>query len=323
MDAALPPATDDAPAEVRVRRRAHLAELAADQAGVLSRSQLYALGITRGEVRANLRARRWQSVGRHCICVHTGPLVRQAQWWAAVLEGGPRAFLDGESALVAAGLEHYVPSGIRVSVPRGARIRHRGTAANIRQTRRWEASDVVVDGIPRARVPVAAIRAALWARSNRQAALLLTMSVQQRLATPEELSVEMLRIRRDKRRVFLHGVLLDLLGGVRSLGELDVLRGCRDRGLPLPDLQVLRRSRTGNYYLDLKWTRWQVVVEVDGIQHTWVENVVGDALRQNSIAIAADTVLRLPVLGLRVCPDDFFDQIEEALRAAGWCSRAA
>jgi very-short-patch-repair endonuclease len=65
------------------------------------------------------------------------------------------------------------------------------------------------------------------------------------------------------------------------------------------------------------------VVEVDGIHHTWVENVLGDALRQNSLAIAGDTVLRLPLLGLRTCADEFFDQIEEALRANGWSPAAA
>jgi very-short-patch-repair endonuclease len=60
------------------------------------------------------------------------------------------------------------------------------------------------------------------------------------------------------------------------------------------------------------------VVEIDGIHHAWAENVVGDALRQNCLAISGDTVLRLPLLGLRVCADDFLDQIEEALRANGW-----
>jgi very-short-patch-repair endonuclease len=64
------------------------------------------------------------------------------------------------------------------------------------------------------------------------------------------------------------------------------------------------------------------VVEVDGIQHTWAENVVGDALRQNSLAIAGDTVLRVPLLGLRLNPDDFFNQIEEALTANGWSAAA-
>jgi very-short-patch-repair endonuclease len=60
------------------------------------------------------------------------------------------------------------------------------------------------------------------------------------------------------------------------------------------------------------------VVEVDGIHHSWAQNVVGDALRQNSLAIAGDTVLRLPLLGLRLEPDAFFSQIEEGLVAGGW-----
>ena len=60
-----------------------------------------------------------------------------------------------------------------------------------------------------------------------------------------------------------------------------------------------------------------MALEVDGIQHAWVENVVPDALRQNSIVLTGDVVLRLPVLGLRVCPDAFFDQIAAALGRAG------
>jgi very-short-patch-repair endonuclease len=291
--------------------------LAQEQGEAVSRTQLYAAGFTRGEVRAQIRARRWQALGSHCVVLHTGPLTLQARLWSGVLEGGPRALLDGASAVVAAGLEHFEPGRIRVSVPRGARIRHRGTSVDIRQTRRWAPDDREPGGLPRTRVPVAAIRAALWARSNKQATLILVMTVQQGLATPQQLSVEMLRIRRDKRRGLLHGVLLDLLGGVRSLGELDVIRGLRQRGIPEPDLQVLRRTPSGTYYLDFRWGRWRLVVEVDGIQHSWVENLVDDALRQNSVAIAGDTVLRLPVLGLRVCPDDFFDQIEDALRKAG------
>lgn len=284
---------------------------------MLSRSQLYASGFSRGEVRANVSAGRWQRLGSHCVCVHTGPLSRDTRLWAAVLEGGPRAFLDGDSALVAAGLEHYDPTRIRVSVPRGARIRHRGKAVDIRQTRRWHPDDLDSGPFPRTRTPVAAIRAALWSRTERQATLLLTMVVQQRLTTAEQLAVELLRIRRDKRRRLVQEVLLEIIGGVRSLGELDVLRGCRERDLPEPDLQVLRRTRSGTYYLDLRWDRWCVVVEVDGIQHSWVENVVAEALRQNSVAIAGDTVLRLPVLGLRLCPGAFFAQIAEALRNAG------
>jgi very-short-patch-repair endonuclease len=148
------------------------------------------------------------------------------------------------------------------------------------------------------------------------------MTVQQGLAQAEQLALAALAVRRDKRRLFVHGIVLDLLGGVRSLGELDVARECRRRGLPEPTRQVMRRARSGRYYLDVLWEHWGVCVEIDGIQHGWVENAVDDALRHNTVTLQRTTVLRLPVLGLRLTPDAFFEQIEEALRGAGW-SRSA
>ena len=112
-------------------------------------------------------------------------------------------------------------------------------------------------------------------------------------------------------------MILDLAGGVGSLGELDFARECRQRGLPEPARQVVRRGRDGRYYLDVAWEAWGVAVEIDGIQHGWVENVVGDALRQNDVTLQDGLVLRLPVLGFRIARDEFFDQIEEALRSRG------
>jgi very-short-patch-repair endonuclease len=247
----------------------------------------------------------------------TGSLTRTQQLWAAVFEAGPRAFLDGAAALEVAGLQRYQTDRIRVSVPRGARVR-RARGLDIRQTRRWHADDVVGSGLPRARPEVAAVRAALWAQSDRQAALVLTMAVQQEIASVEAIALELLRILRDKRRILVQQVVLDLMGGVRSLGELDFARECRRRGIPEPTRQVVRRGRHGRYYLDVYWDEWGVVVEIDGIHHSWAEQIVGDALRHNHVTLGHDIVLRLPLLGLRVAADEFFEQICEALRSRGW-----
>ena len=284
---------------------------------MVSRRQLYALGFTRWEVTAHVRARRWQVVTDQVLCTYTGPLDQQALHWAAVFQGGPRAHLDGVSALAASGLKRFDVDRVRVSVPRGARVR-RTRLFDIRQTRRWSPDLLAANGVPRTTPAVAGIRAALWARSDRQAALVLTMVVQQGLASPEDLAVAALLVKRDRRRKLVQGVVLDLLGGARSLGEIDVARECRRRGLPEPSRQVLRRDGGRRYYLDLYWDEWGVVVEIDGIHHTWAENVVGDALRQNAVSISRATVLRLPLLGLRTQPDAFFDQIRDALAAAGW-----
>jgi hypothetical protein len=298
---------------IRVVRRAN------EQGGVISRREAYLLGLTRAEVRAQIRAERWQRVGRHCLCVHNGPLTPVARQWAAVLEAGPRAHLDGTSALIASGLEHFTEERIRVSVPKGARIRRRRRPGmDLRETRRFDPEDVVCGGVPRSRPAVAAIRGALWATSDRQATLVVTMAVQQGLCRVEELARELLRVKRDRRRLMLAELVMDLAGGVGSLGELDFLRGCRSRGVPEPDAQVVRRTRSGRYYLDFRWNRWRVVVEVDGIQHAWAQNLVQDAIRHNQVALEGDTVLRLPLLGLRLCADAFFDQVRQALLSAGW-----
>ena len=303
----------------RYRRLQHLGRR---QSAVVSRRQLYALGITRWEVKAHVRARRWRTVGRQAIALHTGPLSDAAWHWAAVFQGGPRAHLDGASALVASGLKRFDTPRIRVSVPRGARVR-RSARFDIRQTRRWSADLLLTTGVPRTTPAVAAIRAALWAQSDKQAALVLTMTAQQNLTTPEEMAEAALLIRRDRRRRLIHDLLLDILGGAQSLGEIDVARECRRRGLPEPSRQVLRRDGANRFYLDVCWDQWHVVVEIDGIHHQWVENVVSDALRHNAVALQRDVVLRLPLLGLRIQRDAFFAQIEEALASAGWRRPAA
>lgn len=295
---------------------AQLQEQADQQDGVLSRRQVYTAGVSRAQVRANVAAGRWRRSGSQSLVLHTGPLSDVGRAWASVFEAGPRAMIDGESALLLAGLRHYESGALRVSVPRGVKPR-RGRGINVRQTRRWDSADLAPSGVPHTRPEVAAVRAALWARSNAQAALVLTMVVQQGLSTADRIAAEMLRVRRDKRRAFVHAVLLDLLGGVRSLSELDFARECRRRGLPEPTRQRVRRGRNGTYYLDVYWEEWHLVVEIDGIHHTWAGQVVGDAIRHNDLALTGDTVLRLPMLGLRVAPDDFFAQIESALIAAG------
>ncbi|MFC6152929.1 DUF559 domain-containing protein [Nocardioides yefusunii] len=192
---------------------------------------------------------------------------------------------------------------------------------DVRQTRRLRLDDLSDDRLPRTRTPVAAVRAGLWARTDRQAGLLVSMAVQQRLTSPAELAVEMMRVRRDRRRMLLNELVVEIGGGAESLGEIDVARECRSRGLPEPTRQSARKGPNGRWFLDVEWKRYGVVVEVDGIQHAWAQHVVGDALRQNELAIAGALVLRLPLSGLRWAPDEFYAQVESALRSRGWSRR--
>ena len=240
---------------------------------MISRPQLLAIGVTRGQVRAQVEARRWRRCRTQCIAVQTGALSELGELWAALLEAGPRAVLDGASSLRASGLKGFDEEAIRISVPKSAR-RRRGPGINVHQTRRYRVTDQAASGVPRTKPAVAAVHGALWARSDKQAVLLLTMAVQQGLTTAEHLGAAALRVRRDRRRLLIHATVLDLLDGVRSISEQEFARACRERGIPEPSRQVRRRTKDGRYFLDVYWDEWGVVVEIDGIQHGWVQNAV-------------------------------------------------
>jgi very-short-patch-repair endonuclease len=303
-------------AALRQRRVSKAVALANDQGGVLSRPQLLRLGVTRGQIRANVVAQRWRLVRSQVVAIHTGELTTLGEQWAGVLEAGPRAALDGSSALIASGLRGFDDETLRISVPKSSR-RRRGKGLNIHQTRRYRTADLSTSGVPRTLPHIAAVHGALWAASDKQAVLLLTMPVQQGLTTAARLGEAALQIRRDRRRLLIQTAILDLLDGVRSISEHEFTRACRERGIPEPTRQVLRRTKGGRYYLDVCWEEWGVVVELDGIQHGWAQNAVSDALRHNDVALTDALVLRLPLLGLRVAADNFFDQIIEALRSRG------
>ena len=294
-------------------RYARALEVAVERDGVLSRSELSALGLDRFAVRDMVAAGRWRVIGRQTVCVHTGELTDRATWWHAVIEAGPEiAALDGVTALAAAGAR-IGSVEIHLSVLHASRpLPVRGV--RIHQVRRWDRRDVVPVGIPRVRPAVAAIRAAHWAVSDRQAALYLCVPVQQRIVSAAALQAAAARIVGRRRRAFVRQVVADLADGAHSLGELDFARLCRDRGLPEPSRQVVRRGPRGTIYLDVRWDHVRLVVEIDGAQHTQGLSVADDNLRANAVALRGDTVLRIDLVGLRIYEAAFMDQVCEAHR---------
>jgi hypothetical protein len=300
------------------RRRAEWSrEVFAQQYGVVSRRQLYAAGLGRWDIRAELRSGRWSRRGPQTISNVTGELCQRGRWWIALIEVGSQAALDGVTALQAAGLTGFAEPVIHISMPKSSRPR-RWPGVAVHETRRRVSMDLVAAGIPRVRPPVAAVRAALWAVSDRQAALILTMAVQQRLVTVAALAEAMATVRRHRRRKFLLRLLVDLQGGVQSMAELDFARMCRAAGLPEPDRQVIHDLGDGWAVVDNEWTGYDLVVEIEGVHHLHGPVTVADALRQNNLTTRRSAVLRIPVLGLRTEPARFLDQVRAALTARGW-----
>lgn len=285
--------------------------------GVAHRRDLRAVGVTRADVRTEVAAGRWLKAGRQTVVVANVPPTGRALLWQAVWETGAGAALDGPAALMAAGLTGFDPSVIDVSVPKRNRS-HR--VDGVRRHRRTTMPSTPAAGLPRVEVAVGAVNAAVWAVSDRQGALLLCLVLQQRLTSPERLLEAWRRTTArmaSDRRHLLAAVVADLCDGARSLGELDFSGHCRRAGLPKPSRQVVRTLPGGRVYLDVAWEDIGLVVEIDGGHHALALNVVDDALRQNEVVIREGRVLRVPVIGLRLLPEQFMAQVVRAhLRAS-------
>lgn len=284
---------------------------------MLARRQLRELGLNRFDIRTQVRAHRWQQPSPRTVAVRTGELSERQRWWVALLEtGSASAALDGVTALQAAGLTGFT-AAITVSCHRGAEPR-RTDGVDVRVSRWRHMDDCVGAGIPRVRPAAAAVHGALWAVTDRQAALILVLAVQQRLTTARRMEWELAKIGRHPRRRLLARLLADISNGAQALGELDFAVLCRSRGLPVPSRQVVRSGSKGRVYLDAYFDEYALVAEIDGIGHVLGVNEIDDALRQNDISLSGDTVLRIPLLGVRLRPADFLDQLEQALVDRGW-----
>lgn len=287
------------------------AHVAAGHAGVAHRHDLRAAGLSRHDVASEVAAGRWSLAGRHTVVIGTAAPTGEALLWRAVWETGSGAVLDGVAALVASGLTGYRLEGIDVSLPADNR---RHDVPGVSRHRRRDLGPTVGVGLPRVRPEAAAIHAAQWARTDRQASLLLCLVVQQRLVAPGRLLAEWRHVRRSQRRALIEAVIRDVCDGAHSLGELDFARLCRGRGLPEPTRQVVRQHPGGRVYLDVAWDDIGLVVEVDGGHHGLALNPVDDALRQNEVVMDSAWVLRIPLLGLRLEPERFMNQVVRAHR---------
>jgi very-short-patch-repair endonuclease len=297
--------------------RGAVLELAARQDGVVSRQQATALGLDRWAVTHEIEQGRWRAHGVHSFATHRLELGDAARMQVALWEAGDCAALDGATSLKVAGLKNWTE---RIHLicpwPNGGRS---WDGSFVHNSRLWNPDDfVVTDGMKRTRNDVATVRAAMYARTDRAAATVMAMSVQQRLTTGDRVLQEALRVNRHKRRLLILDVAHDIADGAQALSELDFAKLCRRRGLPEPSRQVVRRGPRGRVYLDVYWDDFKVVIEIEGVHHDAPENSIDDCLRQNSLTISRESVLRIPVLGLRTCPAPFMDQVEQALIAAGW-----
>lgn len=285
---------------------------------MVSRAQLTKLGMGRDDVRSEVAGGRWTIRGR--VTVQVGPTKPVSQIWWAIFETGTSARVDGVTALQLAGLRNWDSPTTDLVVPHG-RTRRQLPGVRIFVERDLEQPSTVTQP-PSSDPAYALIRAAMNSDSDRQAATLIAMSVQQQVVAADHLMTVWGQWRLPRRRKSLEPIIKDVCAGAESLGELDFAQMCRDFGLPQPQRQVVCRLPNGRAYLDVRW-RCGLVVEIDGAHHFEGTAQVYDALRQNSVVLRTDSVLRIPVIGLRLAGAEFMAQVAQGLRQRGELGRSA
>ena len=156
-------------------------------------------------------------------------------------------------------------------------------------------------------------------RSDRdRARALLAMAVQQRLTDPSAMRRTLARLGPVHQSVLLHVTIDDVEGGAHSLPELRNLEVLRASGLPVPDLQALRRRPDGRYYLDCHWQQYGVAEEVDGSHHRNAAAWEDDVLRQDELVIGGLVIVRILSGWVRDRPKRVVDLMRRALISRGW-----
>lgn len=200
----------------------HLAleHTASDQAGVLSRAPLAAAGVTRWNIRDQVRARRWRLIGRRAVVLDRGPPTARRREWIALLEFGQDAALCGLTASAAWGLCGFESDRVHLVVSRGART-HAFPWLQVHESRRYEAErDVHPRRVPRTvRPDRAVIDAAVWSSRPHLACAIVAAAVRQRITTAARLDIELRAAGRVGHRRLLLAVLADIDGGPKRLAR--------------------------------------------------------------------------------------------------------
>lgn len=264
---------------------------AQEQDQVLALRQALSLGLSRSGWRWGIGSGRWTLLVPGVAVLHSGePTARQLRW-AAVLSAGPKAALSGEAGLIELGAKRMLSQPIDVVVGRQRSLApftlSDDTEVRVHRVALFDRWSGPSQNVPLLPGHVCALHAAAWATTDKLAEQRLAMAVQQRLTAVPLLRDALRTMPKLHRRSLILAVLDDIELGAHALSEIEFLRFCRDKGLPLPDELQVRVRAGGTKYLDGRWTRQRVSLEVDGAHHLWVETWDADLLRSLELAAAA------------------------------------
>ncbi|WP_166355399.1 hypothetical protein [Phytoactinopolyspora limicola] len=287
-----------------------------DERGVVHRREIPASYA--GHARREVRAKRWQRVGRDVFVVHNGPLTPEQRALAALKIAPAGSALSGLTAASIDGLSGFDPAEVHVTLPCGyRRLKLAGVVEHF--SRFLSSSDIHPLRRPRRTRPARSLLdSASWASSDQHARAILLAGVQQGLVSAQQLSDALPGRGPCARHALIAETLDDAQGGIQSVPEWRFAAIIRTYALPEPSRQLVRQRPDGRSYLDAGWDEYALYAEVDGMGHLEARRWEADIDRANEIVISSGVLLRFTSYAVRHRAEAVASTLIRALMARGW-----
>jgi hypothetical protein len=295
-----------------------MADLVDRQHGVLTREQAIGAGLSRHAISARVGTGRWQRLYRGVFVTFSGPIPRAALLWGAVLRAGDQAVLSHHTAAELWRLSDAPAPSIHVSVPRqtgplgapGLVVHYSVRLAAARHPARLPPQTMLEETI----LDLADL---CWMPED--AVAWPIRACQRRLTTPARIVVALEQRARVRWRRDLVDALSETRAGVHSPLELRYLRDVERRhGLPPGDRQVLVISGSRRQYLDVRYSDYGVIVELDGVSAHPAESRQADARRDNANTLSGNQTLRYGWVPVAYHACEVALEVANLLRQRGW-----
>jgi very-short-patch-repair endonuclease len=289
-----------------------IAALATRQHGVVSRAQLYSLGLGRRAIEHRLETGRLLSMHRGVYAVGHKKVSRRGRWMAAVLAAGPDAVLSHRDAAALWGVRPCNRARIEVTVPRPQRSR---AGIQVHNAPLPADETTVIEGIPVTTVPRTLLDlAAVVDRQQLERAL--EQAEAQRLTDPVSLDELLQRYpgRRGSRK----------LAKARARGARGITRSKLEERfqalldeavLPRPELNAPIELNGRQFEADCVWRKQRLIVELDGrAWHDTRQAFERDRERDRLLQAAGWRVVRITWRQLRDDPQAVARDLRRLLR---------
>jgi hypothetical protein len=292
---------------------AAIADLAGRQHGVVGRTQLETLGISRREIGRRLESKRMHPLYRGVFAVGHRVLSRHGRWMAAVLACGPDAVLSHWSAAALWGFRSHSGGLIHVTSPRKSKSR-----SSIHRHRALLLPDEVTthDGIPVTTVPRTNLDLASASDAHVAESCLRQCEY---LRLYDSLSlwdlVERHPGHRGNRAVRTALIRLGEKPGETEEGlEERFLAFLDAHGLPRPELNAWLEAQGHRYKVDCLWRAQRLIVELDSWQaHATRSAFRTDKTRDRHLLLAGYVTTRIAHSHLTHEPDSLAADLKRLL----------